>query len=151
MYLDTVTLFNFYSSSLGDMWYPTIIHNANLMIDKASIVAKYGAESKDNAILNIHYQTVDGQIMVADKPYFPPKEWERQTNDKLPETITFSDGDDSDFFMLGDYGSTEPILDDDYRDGFYEYMEKNYDYVFTITAVAKFSSSTIPHFEIMGK
>ena len=151
MYLDTVTLFNFYSSSLGDMWYPTIIHNANLMIDKASIVAKYGAESKDNAILNIHYQTADGQIMVADKPYFPPKEWERQTNDKLPETITFSDGDNSDFFVLGDYGSTEPILDDDYRDGFYEHMEKNYDYVFTITAVAKFSSSTIPHFEIMGK
>ena len=151
MYLNTVTLFNFYSSSLGDMWYPTVIHNANLMIDKASIVAKYGAESKDNAILNIHYQTADGQIMVADKPYFPPKEWERQTNDKLPESITFSDGDNSDFFVLGDYGSTEPILDDDYRDGFYEYMEKNYDYVFTITAVAKFSSSTIPHFEIMGK
>lgn len=151
MYLDTVTLFNFYSSSLGDIWYPTIIHNANLMIDKASIVAKYGAESKDNAILNIHYLTVDGQIMVADKPYFPPKEWERQTNDKLPETITFSDGDDSDFFMLGDYGSTEPILDDNYKNGFYEYMEKNHDYVFTITAVAKFSSSTIPHFEIMGK
>lgn len=149
MYLDTVTLFNFYSSSLGDMWYPTIIHNANLMIDKASIAAKYGAESKDNAILNIHYQTVDGQIMVADKPYFPPKEWERQTNDKLPETITFSDGDDSDFFMLGDYGSTEPILDDDYKNGFYEYMEKNYDYVFSITAVAQYS--TIPHFEIMGK
>ena len=173
MYSDTVTLFNFYSSSLGDMWYPTIIHNANLMIDKASIVAKYGAESKDNAILNIHYRdikvenpeegealfhtfvkckkNVNGGSVFVEKEWFSPKEWERQTNDKLSESITFSDGDDSDFFMLGDYGSTEPILDDDYRNGFYEYMEKNYDYVFTITAVAKFSSSTIPHFEIMGK
>lgn len=151
MHDKTITLFNHYKSRLGDMWYPTVINGVNLLIDKAAIMAKYGAESKDNAILNIHYQTVDGQVVVDGKPYLPPKEWERQTNDKLAKTITFSDGDDSDFFMLGDYGSTEPILDDDYRNGFYEYMEKNHDYVFTITAVAKFSSSTIPHFEIMGK
>lgn len=149
MYSDSVTVFTRYEDSFGDItWYPTVIHGVNLMIDKAAIVAKYGAESKDNAMLNIRYQMVDGQVMVADKPYFPPKEWERQTNDKLPLSITFSFGTEYDFFMLGDYGSTEPIKDEDFK-GFFSYIKKEYDYVFAITSVAKYTA--IPHFEIMGK
>ena len=148
MFSDVVTVFNHYKSRLGDMWYPTVVRNANLLIDKAAIVAKYGAESKDNAILNIHYQTVDGQIMVDGKPYLPPKEWERQTNDKLAESITFTSGTDFDFFMLGEYPTTNPIADDDYVDGFYNHVNDEYDYVFAITSVAKYT--TIPHFEIMG-
>lgn len=148
MFSDVVTVFNHYKSRLGDMWYPTVVRNANLLIDKAAIVAKYGAESKDNAILNIHYQTVDGQIMVDGKPYLPPKEWERQTNDKLAESITFTSGTDFDFFMLGEYPTTNPIADDDYVDGFYNHVNDEYDYVFAITSVARYTA--IPHFEIMG-
>ena len=149
MYSDTITLFNHYKSRLGDMWYPTVIHNANLLIDKAAIIAKYGAESNDNAILNIHYDLVDGQIMVDGKPYLPPKEWERQTNDMLAESITFASGTDFDFFMLGEYPVKEPIKDEDFKNGFFEEVKKEYDYVFSITSVAKYS--VIPHFEIMGK
>lgn len=148
MFDKTITLFNHYKSRLGDMWYPTVIHNANLLIDKAAIIAKYGAESNDNAILNIHYDLVDGQIMVDGKPYLPPKEWSHQTNDKLPESITFTSGKDFDFFMLGEYESTEPIADDNYVDGFYNYINDEYDYVFAVTSVAKYTA--IPHFEIMG-
>ena len=148
MFADTVTVFNRYVSRLGDMWYPTVIHNANLLIDKAAIIAKYGAESNDNAILNIHYDLVDGKIMVDGKPYLPPKEWSHQTNDKLPESITFTSGKDFDFFMLGEYESTEPIADDDYIDGFYNYINDEYDFVFAVTSVAKYTA--IPHFEIMG-
>lgn len=149
MFSDVVTVFNHYKSRLGDMWYPTVVRNANLLIDKAAIVAKYGAESKDNAILNIHYQIVDGQILIDGKPYIPPKEWERQTNDKLAESITFTSGTDFDFFMLGEYHTTKPIADDDYVDGFYNHVNDEYDYVFAITSVAKYTA--IPHFEIMGK
>ena len=149
MFSDVVTVFNHYKSRLGDMWYPTVVRNANLLIDKAAIVAKYGAESKDNAILNIHYQIVDGQILIDGKPYIPPKEWERQTNDKLAESITFTSGTDFDFFMLGEYHTTKPIADDDYIDGFYNYVNDEYDFVFAITSVAKYTA--IPHFEIMGK
>ena len=152
MFTDTITVFNYYKDSLKNVtWYPTVIHGVNLLIDKAAIVAKYGAESKDNALLNIHYQTVDGQIMVDGKPYLPPKEWERQTNDKLADSITFAGGTDFDFFMLGEYPTTEPILDDydNYRNGFFEEMKKQYDYVFAITSVAKYT--VIPHFEITGK
>ena len=150
MFTDTITVFNYYKDSLKNVtWYPTVIHGVNLLIDKAAIVAKYGAESKDNAVLNIHYQTVDGQIMVDGKPYLPPKEWEGQTNDKLPETITFASGTDFDFFMLGEYPMQGPINDDDYRNGFFEEVKKEYDYVFSITSVGMYS--VIPHFEITGK
>lgn len=148
MFSDVVTVFNHYKSRLGDMWYPTVVRNANLLIDKAAIVAKYGAESKDNAILNIHYQIVDGQILIDGKPYIPPKEWERQTNDKLAESITFTSGTDFDFFMLGEYHTTKPIADDDYVDGFYNHVNSEYDFVFAVTSVAKYTA--IPHFEIMG-
>ena len=148
MFSDTVTVFNRYRSRLGDMWYPTVIHGANLLIDKAAIMAKYGAESKDNAVLNIHYQVVNGQIVVGGKPYLPPKEWDRQTNDRLAESITFTSGTDFDFLILGTYPITEPIADDDYLDGFYNQVNSEYDYVFAITSVAKYS--VIPHFEIMG-
>ena len=149
MFADVITVFNSYEDSLKNVtWYPTVIHGVNLLIDKAAIVAKYGAESKDNALLNIHYQTVDGQILIDGKPYLPPKEWERQTNDKLAESITFTSGTDFDFFMLGEYPTTKPIADDDYVDGFYNHVNDEYDYVFAITSVAKYTA--IPHFEIMG-
>lgn len=152
MYSEKITLFNHYKSRLGDMWYPTVIDGVNLLIDKAAIVAKYGAESKDNAILNIHYQIVNGQIMIDGKPYLPPKEWERQTNDKLADSITFASGTDFDFFMLGEYPTQEPIHDEDKiygNNGFFEYIKKEYDFVFAITSVGMYS--VVPHFEITGK
>ena len=150
MFADVITVFNSYEDSLKNVtWYPTVIHGVNLLIDKAAIVAKYGAESKDNAILNIHYHTVDGQVFVDGKPYLQPKEWERQTNDMLAESITFASGTDFDFFMLGEYPVKEPIKDEDFKNGFFEEVKKEYDYVFSITSVAKYS--VIPHFEIMGK
>lgn len=150
MFTDTITVFNYYKDSLKNVtWYPTVIHGVNLLIDKAAIVAKYGVESKDNALLDIHYKTVDGQIMVDGKQYLPSKEWERQTNDKLPETITFASGTGFDFFMLGEYPEIKPILDEEYRNGFFEEVKKEYDFVFAITSVGMYS--VIPHFEITGK
>lgn len=149
MFSDTITVFNSYKDSFKRItWYPTVIHGVNLLIDKAAIIAKYGAESKDNAILNIHYDIVNGQILIGGKPYLPPKEWSNQTNDKLPESITFASGKAFDFFMLGEYKNKEPIADDDYIDGFYNHINDEYDFVFAVTSVAKYTA--IPHFEIMG-
>ena len=174
MFTDTITVFNYYKDSLKNVtWYPTVIHGVNLLIDKAAIVAKYGAESKDNALLNIpckHVKNenakegellfhtfvkckkiIDGESVFAEKEWLPPKEWERQTNDKLPETITFASGTGFDFFMLGEYPTTEPIFDyyDNYKHGFFEEMKEEYDFVFAITSVGVYSA--IPHFEITGK
>ena len=148
MYNDTVTVFNRYVDSFkSTIWYPHVISGVNLIVDKAVINAKYGEVSKDNAVMNVKYHFVDFNIMIGDKPYFPPKEWGRQVNDDLPKSITFTSGNDFDFFMLGDYGSEEPIIDENGR--FYSDMQKEYDNVFAITSVAKYS--VIPHFEIVGK
>lgn len=148
MYSDTVTVFNRYRSRLGDMWYPTVLSDVNLNIDKANIVARYGEESKDTCVLNVRYKNVNGTKVVDGKPYLLPKEWDAQTNDKLASTITFTSGEDFDFFFVGEY-PTEPIADDDYMDGFYNYMNDRYDQVFAISSVSEFS--VIPHLEITGR
>ena len=148
MYKDTVTVFNRYVDSFKNtIWYPHVISGVNLIVDKAVINSKYGEVSKDNAVMNVKYHTGDSAVMVGNKPYLPPKEWERQVNDDLPKSITFTSGNDFDFFMLGDYGSEEPIIDENGR--FYSDMQREYDNVFAITSVAKYS--VIPHFEIVGK
>ena len=151
MYKDTVTLFNRYTTKDRKIvWYPTVLHGVNLNVDKASIIAKYGSNSQDNAVLNVKYHSGDDAVMVGYKKYLLPKEWSRQTEGVLAESLTFaSDKEDFDFFYEGEWESDEPILDGDYTSGFYSYMNKNYDNVFVITSVSKFN--VIPHFEVVGK
>ena len=54
--------------------------------------------------------------------------------------------------MHGEY-TTDPVKDSDYSDrvngGFYDYINKRYDYVFLITNVGG-PYTLIPHFEIGG-
>ena len=152
MYKDTITLFNRKEGEEGDTWYPSVLHNVQLNMDRAAILAKYGAESADKAVLHIRYRNDGGKIIVGEKPWEPPKEWEKR--DDHIGAITFTPGDRFDFFMLGDWGSKAPVHDADYigtaTPGFYAYMNKNYDYVFAISSVGG-PYSVIPHFEIMGK
>ena len=151
MYKDTVTLFNRYTTKDRKiLWYPTVLHGVNLNVDKASIVAKYGSNSQDNAVLNVKYHSGDDAVMVGEKRYLLPKEWNKQTEDVLAESLTFaSDKEEFDFFYDGEWKSDEPILDGEYTSGFYSHMNKNYDHVFAITSVSK--CSVIPHFEVVGK
>lgn len=148
MYSDIVTIFNRYESRLGDMWYPTVLHDVNVMADRSAIVQKYGEESKDNAVLNVQYNTEQDDIKIAGKSYLTHKAWDRQTNDLLPETITFTPGEKFDFFFVGEWPE-DPISDDDYDNGFYDYMNSTYDGVYAVTSVSKLG--VIPHFEITGK
>lgn len=151
MYNDTITLFNRYKSKQGFVWYPTILHNVNLNKDKAAIIAKYGTEAADKAILNVRYRDIDGVKKVGEKIWLPPKEWVAQPNGLLDKSLTFTDGTGFDFFMEGEWeGGEVPVQDEDCRDGFYNELNKRYDYVFAITAVGG-PYSVIPHFEIMGR
>lgn len=146
MYQDTITLFNRKPGDRGkpDTWYPTVIRNVNLNIDRAAILAKYGAESQDNAMLSIRYSKKDGEIQIAGKPWMPPKEW-----DKTEDSLTFTGGTNFDFFWKGEW-TGGIVSDSDYGDeGFYNYMNREHDYVFAVSSVAMYS--VIPHFEIMGK
>lgn len=148
MYKDTVTLFNRYVDSMGNtMWFPHVLTNVNFNADKSVIVSKYGEESKDNAVLNIKYHLRGLTKMVNGKPYLNPKDWERKVNDELSNFITFAQGNDFDFFMLGDYGSEEMIKDD--KGTFFRDIQQEYDNVYAITSVAEYT--VIPHFEIVGK
>lgn len=148
MYSDAITLFNRVRLTTGDVWYPTILRGVDLNIDKAAIIAKYGAESADNARLHIKYRLEAGAVVVGGKKYLPPKEWHRQERDEMAQSLTFTDGVDFDFFIVGEWSEDE-INDNEFIEGFYSYMNSRFDYVFSITSVAKYS--VIPHFEIMAK
>ena len=64
MYKDTVTVFNRYVDSFGDtIWYPHVISNVNLIVDKAVIASKYGEVSKDND--EEDYIITDGEIPIG--------------------------------------------------------------------------------------
>ena len=150
MYNKVVTIFNKYTDQTGEIyWYPHVLSGVDLIADKAANIAKTGLDSADTAKLHIRYHIASGRKMVGSLPWHPPKEWERQPNDELSESITFDSGD---FFMEGEY-PIEPIKDSDYTDrvngGFYDYINKRHDYVFLITNVGG-PYTLIPHFEIGG-
>lgn len=144
MYTDDITLFNRVPGDRGepDTWLPTVIKGVNINIDRAAILAKYGAQCQDKAAVNIHYEMSGGQIIVAGKRFQPSKEWS-QTAD----TLTFTPA--KDFFWAGEWDGGV-VSDADYgTEGFYGYVNRTKDNVFLISSVARYSA--IPHFEVMGK
>lgn len=151
MYNDTITLFNRKAGYGGDCWFPTVLHNVNLNMDKAAILAKYGANEKDNVSLHVRYTLQDGKKkMVGEKPWLPPIMWNKLED---PSTaITFTSGTKFDFFWLGEWNGSDPITDicyGEYTD-FYTFMKNTHDYVFAVSSVNG-PYSAIPHFEITGK
>lgn len=146
MYSETITLFNRYHSRQGDIWFPHVLRKVNLIVDKASIMAKYGAETTDKASLHVKYGILNGSIVVGVLPYLSSKEWYKLTNDELKDYITFnSDSNYFDFFILGEYENTEPITDKN----FFADMEDETE-CYAITSVSS-PYKVIPHFEIMAK
>ena len=137
MYKDTVTIFNRLRRNGTDTWYPTVLHGVDLNVDSAAIRKAYGADSNDRAKLHIAYAN---GIVIGGKQYYLPENW-------TGDGITFHDGDLFDFFWEGEWTGGN-VNDEDYRDGFFNYMKKNHDMVFAITSIARYS--VIPHFEIMG-
>ena len=95
LHRDTVTLFNLYEKSrLDPMWYATVLHNVRIEMDKSAIIAKYGADTSDNAVLHIPYtlrDLKDGEpqakqipwlkgkaLVIEDKIWLPANEWDDQ-------------------------------------------------------------------------
>lgn len=145
MYTDTVTVFNKRKTELGDIWYPCILNGVNLTTDRAANQAKTGLENADTANLFVHYQKVDGKIMISDRRYYPPKEW-AALND-VSKTITFIDG--VTFFIRGEYAENL-VADEEYRDGLQSYLNKTRDDCYRVTSVGG-PYKLIPHFEIGGR
>ena len=142
MYNKTVTVFNRYKSKqLGITWYPHVLHGCYFNADKGANVEKTGLENADSAKLHVPYLG----DMIGELKYLTPKEWDKQPNDEYMHTITFSEGED--FFALGEFPETA-VNESDYPEGFFQYMNQNYDDVYKITTVGKYT--VIPHFEIGG-
>ena len=153
MYDKTVTVFNFYNSKTAGVsyWYPHILSGVDLITDHGAILKKYGPDSTDNSALHIVYTTDGDKVMVQQSdgsavPWLPPKAWGAQVNDDLLDSITFGP---EDFFWQGEW-TGGVVVDDDYRNGFYQYMNSNRDNVYKITSVGG-PYTVITHFEILGK
>lgn len=153
MFDKTITVFNWYTSKTTgkSYWYPHILSCVDLITDHGAILKKYGPDSTDNAALHIAYAPDGDKVMVqrsdgAAVPWMAPKAWAAQVNDELPDSITFGP---EDFFWQGEW-TGGMVVDDDYRDGFYQYMNSNRDNVYNITSVGG-PYTVIPHFEILGK
>jgi len=147
-----VTIFNFYESTTSAVWYPHIISGVSLYTDRGAIVKKYGSDSKDSAELHIAYTDSDGSKFITDTdgnslPWLPPKEWKAQTNDLLENSITFNA--ETDFFVEGTWDGGM-VNEDDYKQGFYAYINNKRDFCYKITSVGG-PYTLIPHFEILAK
>lgn len=159
MYNDHVTVFNFYESpTTGEItWYPHVLQMCNLIVDRGAALKQYGPNSTDAAQLHIKWyndaESPDSEdIKILENSgafvtYVGPTDWKKQTNDMLPKTITFSD---KDFFMRGKWTGPSEVSEDDYRNGFYQYMNSNRDDVYKISSVGG-PYPAIQHFEILGK
>jgi len=151
MYSEVITLFNHHSDRLGDAWYPHLLTNVDLIVDRASVIAKYGPETSSSAKLHIKYDSDGNNLSINGIPYINPKEWHNLTTDERKEYITFnSDGINADFFVIGDAGYTEPIFDDaSAQNSLIERISKEKD-TYTIVTVSE-PYKVIKHFEIMAK
>lgn len=154
IYTQTVTLFNRIKTETDEgeetLWYPTILKGVHLIDTHSTTWNNQGGASGDTAELHVMYEVRDGKIIVADKPYYPPKEYRRLAEPQNAITFAFGHNDDSDFFMEGEFGFDGAISDDAYdRHGFYNYMNKMYDCVYSISGANKFN--LIPHFVITAR
>lgn len=62
MYDKTITVFNKYVNQKDEIyWYPTVIKNVQLIVDKSANVAKTGLENADTASLHIKFRTCSKQ------------------------------------------------------------------------------------------
>lgn len=149
MYSETVTIFNKLQQGQVITWYPTVLNNVDLNVDKGANVTKTGLESADTAKLHIRYTVVDGDITIKGKKYKRPKEWAAHNETGITASLTFAGS--SDFFIRGEYPET-PVNDADpaYKKGFYDYINKTRDDVYLVTTVGG-PYKVIPHFEIGGK
>lgn len=113
MHSDTVTIFNFYESSTAAIWYPHVLSGVHLETDRGQIMKLYGPDSTDNAQLHIPFVDKDGKRAVVDAsgkelPWLPPKEWRKQVNDLLDDSITFNPATD---FLWRVHGTeTDPLM-----------------------------------------
>lgn len=150
MYSESITLFNHYSDRLGETWYPHVLKNVDLIVDRASIVAKYGNESSSSAKLHVKYEDGEG-IHINGVPYLGLVEWKKLTTEERAEYITFNtDTEAPDFFVLGEVEADKIIFDSaESMTTLLQRMAKEQEVYILTTASAPYK--VIKHFEILAR
>ena len=173
LYRQTVTLFNRVRvGTVGnevDYFIPTVLEKVHLVIDQSATWNGYGGSESDNVRLHVRYVQSGSKVLVGHKQYCEPKEWKRLQSYDGMMTFRFGNDTDFDFFISGVFvpdpektvseitiGEKTITLDEGFindaaygKFGFYSYLNKMYDHVFAVTAVAQYN--LIPHFEIMSR
>ena len=143
MFDTTVTIFN----QQNGVWYPHIIHHAQISRDRGYLIRAYGAESNDSIAVFVHYGVNNGSLTIDDTyDYVAPIEYDSVADPS--KSITFRGGTKFDIIFVGEYSTVEN--DSSYQKGFFEYMKRTYDGVYAVNNVAG-AFMNIPHFEITGR
>lgn len=175
MYNDVVTVFNYHEKT--GAWYTTVFKNTHLLEVSAETATRDSGRTNDgeveliipiqqdksaHTIIYEPYRIVDndGNTFVADdenkisyrdpdtddvRKYIGPKAYSRLDDPR--GYFTFKA--ETDFMVVGNYSSGDPIDDDEYDEGLYHAMNDAQDGVYMITSAAYYG--LLPHFEIGGK
>lgn len=176
MYNDTITLF----CSRDEYYYPTVLHNVDLNIDKSAIMAKYGEHQTDNARLHVKYtisvinKSTEKGLLTADSiqltdnkgnqitvdateqkeaAFIEGKEFVYPKEYKSVDEITFKGGSNPDFFWVGEWESEKVISDEEYQTSLHNGF---YDYMNStrdnVYVITTASKyDLIPHMEVLAK
>ena len=140
-YVDTVTIWNKYVDGIWEkeIWLPTLIENARLLVSRGNNIQNSGNSSADSA--RLHISDMESN---AKKPYIDPAQWNAMTPDEKERYFTLESENNS-FFVEGDCTGVKASE----HESFFEYMKNSYQNCFRITSVDRFE--IIPHFEVWGK
>ena len=151
IYTQTVTMFTRHHETVNGVeklyWYPTVIPSVHLVANRAKIISMYGELCQDNVLLHVRYAPNGADAVVAGKTYVKPLVYAGMQD--VSNYITFNMGDNFDFFMEGDWGSTTSIDDDTYSSGFFDYMNHSRDHVWAVSNCTQYF--LLPHFELTGR
>lgn len=145
MHDQTITLFNYSDSE--NAWRVTVIDGCYFYVTSALLPSTNGLGNSDNSCLIIY---TEKDASINGLKYLKPKEYQR--SDKAG---CFTMKPETDFFLCGAWEGFEDeipqlISDDEFENGFYDFMNDNYDDVLMIQSAVHYSS-LIPHFEVVGK
>lgn len=146
MFKDTITLFNFHEPT--GKWYPTVITGVDLQVDSGADPATPGVLNDAHSVLALIQSRADKTLVLKDgatKSYLGPKAYAKCDTPEGYFTFQL----EKDFFYEGEWPSLDPVLDDDYDEGFYNEVNKTYDGVYIVKTATHLR--LIPHFEIGGK
>lgn len=149
-YVDKIILYT--REGTGEIGSPIFFHgipmdNVRIELTESKNITKDGTENANKCIFKIYDEDLPG-------PYFPPEVWRR-----IPDKdLNFTFDKDNSFFIITEKKDINitfvsapigAVNDNTYPDGFKEWLQQEYGYVFDVNTIDHYS--LIRHWEIGGK